>query len=354
MDYFEDCKKAFELSYAAVSLLKKKDLPPHPRNIELFYLYYADKLPLLRSELDQALASNTSLTQKQLASLYDKYLSKDAEEQVVRDTSEAVESTVKMLLQHINEAGHHNRDYDAALRKFSSSVDAEKSKIGGIPELCDAVKAVFAETQQMQTRNMLLEERLMATNSQISELNETLDRVHREAMSDALSGLLNRRAFDKHLDEQLAIAKAESKPLALLMTDIDHFKTFNDTYGHQVGDQVIKLIARTLLDCVRGQDIVARYGGEEFAIILPHTTSGGALSVAENIRTTLASRKLTRRASGESLGQVTISLGLAVLRGSDDAAQFICRADKGLYMAKRGGRNRTSSVEDREVLKNSA
>ena len=156
------------------------------------------------------------------------------------------------------------------------------------------------------------------------------------------------------LRELMTAANVEPKPLALIMIDIDHFKKFNDNYGHQIGDQVLKLVGRTLTDCVRGQDVAARFGGEEFAIILPNTNLDGAYVVAENIRNNVAAKKITRRSTGDSLGQITLSLGIAMFRRGEEPEQFLRRADEGLYLAKGAGRNRTMSAEKLRVLPQTA
>lgn len=124
------------------------------------------------------------------------------------------------------------------------------------------------------------------------------------------------------------------------MVDIDHFKRFNDTHGHQVGDQVLRLVAKTLTDCVRAGDLPARYGGEEFAVVLPKTGIQVARPIAERIRTTLAARKIIRRNTGEGLGGITISIGAALYHPGETPAALVARADSALYAAKRQGRNR--------------
>jgi diguanylate cyclase len=138
----------------------------------------------------------------------------------------------------------------------------------------------------------------------------------------------------------MAKARNAGEPLVLLMVDIDLFKRFNDTHGHQVGDQVLRLVARTLTDCVRGGDLPARYGGEEFAVILPRTTLVNSRPIGERIRTTLAARKIVRRNTGEALGGITVSLGAALYRVGESADTLIQRADSALYSAKKQGRNR--------------
>ena len=130
------------------------------------------------------------------------------------------------------------------------------------------------------------------------------------------------------------------------MLDIDHFKRFNDTYGHQIGDQVIKLVARTLVQTLKGRDNPARYGGEEFGIILPRTSLEDAGRVGEKIRTTLSNCRLTRKGDGEDYGQVTLSIGAALYRPGEEISDFVARADTALYAAKEGGRNRVMLETD--------
>ena len=135
------------------------------------------------------------------------------------------------------------------------------------------------------------------------------------------------------------------------MTDIDHFKTFNDTWGHLTGDQVLRLVAMSLKQNVKGQDIAARYGGEEFAVILPNTVLRSALTVADHIRRAVMSKELMKRSTGQNLGRVTISLGVATARKGDTAQSLIARADACLYAAKRNGRNRVICETDPEFAR---
>jgi diguanylate cyclase len=137
--------------------------------------------------------------------------------------------------------------------------------------------------------------------------------------------------------------------MSLLMTDIDHFKTFNDTYGHLTGDQVLRLVALSVKQNVKGQDIAARYGGEEFAVILPNTVLRSAVTVADHIRRAVMSKELMKRSTGEHLGRITISVGVATMRPGDNAQSLIGRADACLYAAKRTGRNRVICETDPDI-----
>jgi diguanylate cyclase (GGDEF)-like protein len=168
------------------------------------------------------------------------------------------------------------------------------------------------------------------------------EQTERLATTDGLTGLLNHRAFQARLDEHLAQAQRYGKKLSLILCDIDHFKAVNDTYGHPVGDVVLKGVARTLGRDARTTDVVARYGGEEFAVVLPETDAAGALVIAERIRERVAALSLD---TGQGPLAVTMSLGVATFPGDGARkAELVERADACLYEAKRGGRNRSVSA----------
>ena len=196
----------------------------------------------------------------------------------------------------------------------------------------------------MQDTNRALELQLEASRDDIASLQRDLDDVRRESLLDPLTKIANRKSFDEGLAAAIAACqRAMATPLCLLLLDIDHFKRFNDTYGHQTGDQVLRLVAMTLKSNVKGKDLVARYGGEEFVAILPATDLDGAMIVAENIRKAIQAKELLKRSTNEKLGRITASFGVAMFHAADTAASLIERADRCLYAAKNAGRNRVVS-----------
>jgi diguanylate cyclase len=195
----------------------------------------------------------------------------------------------------------------------------------------------------MAQRNHTLESRLGRIAGEVTELRENLEVVQREALTDALTGIPNRKFFDTRLQEAASEALHENEPLSLLLSDIDHFKSFNDNFGHQIGDQVLRLVARTLSDSVKGRDTPARFGGEEFAIILPRTNLQQAVTVADQIRNAVMRRRFIGKDSRDDYGGVTLSFGVAQYRREEDLSDLIRRADAALYHAKHEGRNRVST-----------
>jgi two-component system cell cycle response regulator len=184
-------------------------------------------------------------------------------------------------------------------------------------------------------------------------LQERLRENHRRSLSlaltDELTGLYNRRYMLAHLNELLARATKGDMQTAVLMLDIDHFKSVNDNYGHPAGDDILRELAARLLRQVRSVDLVARLGGEEFVAVMPETTLSGAAVVAERLRLSVATEPFTVKASGERL-TVTISIGVAATDEIDEGVDVLMkRADEALYAAKNGGRNRVISISGREA-----
>jgi diguanylate cyclase len=252
----------------------------------------------------------------------------------------------------IEDVHHAIDDAMASASSYSGSLAAAT---GDLDKEMDpaALKALaqrlLAETHHMQKTNKKLEDKLDASREDMAALQQDLDEVRRESMLDPLTKIFNRKSFDDGLDHAIRKCAESGEPLALIFLDIDHFKRFNDTYGHQTGDQVIRLVAMTLKSSIKGADIPARYGGEEFAAILPNTDLAGAITVSESIRKSIQAKELLKRSTNEKLGRVTASFGVASWESGDTAATLIERADRCLYAAKRGGRNRVVAQSDTEV-----
>ena len=173
-------------------------------------------------------------------------------------------------------------------------------------------------TREMRDTNKALEDRLSLSKTEISNLQHSLEAIRAESLTDPLTGLGNRKYFDRSIETAVQAALANGEPLSLLMFDIDHFKSFNDSYGHLTGDQVLRLVGMSLKQTIKGQDITARYGGEEFAVVLPNTALRQALTVADHIRRAVMAKELKKKSTGEILGRVTISVGVSMLKPGDD------------------------------------
>ncbi len=197
----------------------------------------------------------------------------------------------------------------------------------------------FKELQHQIERERLLTTQLEEANQKLAEFNQELKRL---ALMDGLTQLANRRCFDDYLDREWKRLKREQLPLSLILCDIDFFKAYNDTYGHQAGDECLKQVAQILEQCARRPaDLVARYGGEEFAMILPNTTVEGATEVAERVQALLKAKQIIHQGSKGS-SWLTISLGINTIIPDENASieSLIDEADKALYQAKLDGRNK--------------
>jgi diguanylate cyclase len=324
---------------ATLDHLEREQIPPSPENYAVWFSYFAKQDPDLVRTIDILQSNSQPMTPQRSAELYAQYISSGKEREVIENVAREVETALGEMITLLRETGRDTGKFGETLAEFSMKVNEQM----GVSELQDVVRAMVLQTREMLERNRRLDSDLKANARKMDRMRQDLEDVQKEAMTDGLTGIANRKYFDMTLRTAAAGAMEAGAPLSLLMIDIDHFKAFNDNHGHQVGDEVIKLVAHVLKQQVKGQDTPARYGGEEFGIILPETRLNDALQLGENIRKAVASKKIVRRTTGEHLGTITLSVGGAVYRPGETLPTLIERADAALYLAKRSGRNRVMS-----------
>jgi len=255
-----------------------------------------------------------------------------------------LQSEIDDLFHLIEQQGINSLHHSDELGGISNQLRQSAEEFPAVGALLENVVAI---TRRMQKENQTLESSLAASTNEISSLRRNVETIQKEALSDPLTGISNRKSFDENIDRMITTAGDTNEPLALIMADVDHFKSFNDKWGHQTGDQVLRLVAEVMNANIKGQDLLARYGGEEFAVLLPGTSLENAHMLADRIRRAVESRRLKKRQSSEDLGVITMSMGVAAYRKDDSSNHLIERADKSLYLAKDRGRN--CVIDERDI-----
>jgi diguanylate cyclase len=253
--------------------------------------------------------------------------------------AERMEAELARVLGSLDKVGRGAADYGRALETVQVALgDPTQTET-----LAEVLSRVLEQTRAMRQQSRDLERQLKDSLTEVSRLRDQLEEARREAMTDGLTAIANRKMFDFVLRQAALDGMENGDPLSLLMLDIDHFKKFNDTHGHHIGDQVLRLLASVLKQSVKGQDTPARYGGEEFAVVLPQTVLENAVKLAEAIRLRVSRRSVVNRATSQRLGSFTVSIGAAEFVPGEPLRQFVERADRALYAAKKAGRNRVMS-----------
>lgn len=254
--------------------------------------------------------------------------------------AERMEAEIAAVLSALDLAGRHACAYGQTLETVQGALDQPQRS----QAMFEVLRRVLEQTRAVRQQSREVERQLKDSLLEVNRLRDELASARREAMTDALTGIANRKMFDFVLRQHALDAMETGEPLSLLMLDIDHFKRFNDTQGHHVGDQVLRLLASVLKQSVKGQDTPARYGGEEFVVVLPQTALTNAVKVAESIRLRVGRRSIVNRSTSQRLGSFTVSIGVAQFCEGEPLRLFVERADRALYLAKEAGRNRVEAL----------
>lgn len=336
--------EAYALARRVLDDMEAAGVWPTPVNFELWLHYVGDPEGPLGREIRRILATREPFSESTSEMLASEYLPRGRLSEEIRDAGRLLDKELSTVATTIANAQKSQVEYGVTLADASGRMDAVESA-----ETLKSLVSTLAEaTHKAQTHNSALEKQLETSTREVAKLREHLDQVRRDAMTDALTNLANRKAFDEHLEGSVDAAHANGKALTLAVIDIDHFKRFNDTWGHQTGDQVLRYVASVLGRTAKSPRLAARYGGEEFAMIFPDESPASVQKALNAVLKEISSRALRRRSTNDELGAVTISAGFARLRPDETAACLLERADAALYASKRSGRNRVTDADQLE------
>ncbi|WP_339913863.1 GGDEF domain-containing protein [uncultured Brevundimonas sp.] len=332
---------SYSLARRAIEEMESAGVWPTPVNFELWLHYLDNPGSALSDEIRRLLAAREPFSDATSELLATEHLPRGQLTEQIRDAGRVLDNELSSVAEAISDAHKSSVAYGVTLADASQSMETS----GDPAQLKVLVSGLSTATKRVKLQNASLEKRLETSTQEVVRLREHLEQVRRDAMTDALTNLANRKAFDEYLESACTQARNTGGSLALAVIDIDHFKRFNDTWGHQTGDQVLRYVASVMARIASEPRFAARYGGEEFTIIFPAEAIDSVEAALEDIRKEIGSRGLRRRSTNDELGAVTISIGVAELSEGEKATALLERADSALYASKHGGRNRLTRAE---------
>lgn len=340
--YDRDIKDITECARKTLLRMAEFKVPLTPENYLVWFEYFTGSIPALRIDVDELIAAGGHFTEEENRRLYERHFTiadtKDLAQQVNRET----QKILKNIFDQFIAANKSTSDYSEKLDKFSDEIN----KATDLSDVQGIIVDMIRDTNEMAASSRRMQEELRSATARAESLQRKLEETEREATTDALTGLNNRKAYDRKIEELYQEYQAKGSIFSMLMIDIDFFKKFNDKYGHRIGDEVLRQVGDVLRKSMRRVDFPARYGGEEMVALLPMTPLNNAYIIAELIRKRVTETKLKVIRTGENLDQVTVSIGVAVINPNDTAASLSERADKALYFAKHAGRNTVKQETD--------
>lgn len=328
-----DPDHAFSVSNEALRLMHELSVPVIPTNFVVWFCYVLGRSAALRKTIDILRSNNRRFDKAVNRELYGIFLKASGLRSEDLTISEELDSLLHNLRRDLSNAAAENKAQVRGLTEVGNNLRARDPQT--------ALERLSGELTKAAERASTLEAKLATASKEVEQLRAELEQAEIRSRTDGLTGLANRSALEMFLRAAQIRAMEQGDPLSVFLVDIDHFKRFNDKYGHQLGDQVLRIVAKSMQDGVRDGDLAARYGGEELMCVLPGATLDECYCIAERVRERIARAHVTKRATGESVGQVTISIGVAEFIPGESFETLFERCDAALYQAKQGGRNGT-------------
>ena len=307
----------------------------------IYYTYVSGGNSDLSKAVDTIIEKGLTIDDEKIKNLYFQFCT-EKDETGLRNLRNDLQQILTTILGEIT-------GFTGQTEKFESLVSnsvAKLSEDASVQQIKGVVDEIVVETKKLGGFGETIQHKLKETTDGLEAIKKDFEKAKSEVLVDFLTGVPNRKALDGRGAPGAAEALSNNEDLCLLVIDIDYFKRFNDKYGHIVGDEVLKIVARSAKEIVRGRDFLARFGGEEFVVILPQTPLSGAKTVAENIRGFFDRTKLKVVSSSKDLGKVTVSIGAAIYKYGEPIKEFIDRSEQVLYFAKNTGRNRVATESD--------
>lgn len=328
-------QKAIRIFDRLVETFKEQKINPSPLNYYVWYQYVKGSIPALRQEMDAILNDPFGYNDRVGKRLYDTYLLEQDENTSEFDRAfrRLIDAMVKKMNAWSDKLESHTQQLDECSSQLSNpNLNSE--------EIQRITNTVITAASSIKEGSLNIQDEMLRNAEAVQELRKQLQEAQAEALTDELTQIGNRKAFNNAIEEFILEAQEAPESLCLILCDIDHFKQFNDTYGHLVGDSVLRYFANTMQKDKKETETICRYGGEEFAILLINSNIDEAIERSHDIRKAIKAAHLKRKNSSEPLKTITASFGVACYRGGTETTQeFIDRADKALYQAKNSGRN---------------
>jgi diguanylate cyclase len=336
-----DFEYATSVAEKAMRLMAEQRVPPTPNNFHVWFKYCLGSSSELKRTIDILIGNKRKFDANTNHDLFTTYAGSHVvpDDAALDNASQQLHSVMSSAKRFLARAIADNRTHMQAISDV-----ADRTEAGVDPR--SLVESLMNELAKAAARAAKLEVSFGEKTRELEAIRDSLNKSEERAKTDTLTGLANRRALEEFFRGAQIAAMEKGEALSVLLIDIDHFKRFNDDFGHGVGDQVLRLVAKALRERVREIDLPARYGGEELIAVLPGADLAACMAVAERIRRSIAECQITRRSTGEVLPGITVSIGVGQFQFGEALADLIDRCDRALYLAKKAGRNRVVSENE--------